>query len=87
MIVVDDDVDVHDPTAVEWAIATRFQASSDTVIVSGALGSKLDPSGQDGLVDKMGLDATKPLQYEPLRFTVVSIPGEEDDGLIGKWLD
>ena len=46
VIVVDDDVDVHDPTAAEWAIATRFQASSDTVIVSGALGSKLDPSGK-----------------------------------------
>ena len=87
VIVVDDDVDVHDPTAVEWAIATRFQASSDTVIVSGTLGSKLDPSGQDGLVDKMGLDATKPLKSEPLRFTVVSIPGEEDDGLVEKWLD
>ena len=31
--IVDEDVDVHDPTAVEWAVATRFQASSDTIIV------------------------------------------------------
>ena len=85
--VVDEDVDVHDSTSVEWAIATRFQASSDTIIVGGALGSKLDPSGRDGLVDKMGLDATKPLESEPLRYTVVNIPGEEDEGLVGQWLN
>ncbi len=85
--VVDDDVDVHNSISVEWAIATRFQASSDTIIVGGALGSKLDPSGKDGLVDKMGLDATKPLESEPLRYTVVNIPGEEDEGLVGQWLN
>ena len=84
--IVDEDVDVHDPTAVEWAVATRFQASSDTIIVEGALGSKLDPSGKDGLVDKMGLDATKPLESEPLRYTVVNIPGEDDEGLIEQWV-
>ena len=85
--IVDEDVDVHDPTAVEWAVATRFQASSDTIIVAGALGSKLDPSGKDGLVDKMGLDATKPIESEPLRYTVVNIPGEEDETLIEQWVD
>ena len=79
-------MDVHDPTAVEWAVATRFQASSETIIVKGALGSKLDPSGKDGLVDKMGLDATKPLESEPLRYTVVNIPGEDDQGLIEQWV-
>ena len=26
VVVVDEDVDIHDPTAVEWAVATRFQA-------------------------------------------------------------
>lgn len=85
--IVDEDVDVHDPTAVEWAVATRFQASSDTIVVKGALGSKLDPSGKDGLVDKMGIDATKPLESEPLRYTVVNIPGEEDEGLIAQWMN
>ena len=87
VIVVDEDVDVHNSTSVEWAVATRFQASSDTIVVRRALGSKLDPSGKDGLVDKMGLDATKPFESEPLRYTVVNIPGEEDEGLIRQWVN
>ena len=54
VVVVDEDVDVHDPQAVEWAVATRFQAGEDLVVVPGAQGSRLDPSargregGQDG---------------------------------------
>ena len=35
-MVVDDDVDVHNPTEVEWAVATRFQADLDLVLVTGA---------------------------------------------------
>ena len=61
VVVVDGDVDPDDPFQVEWAIATRFQASRDLVIVGNARGSTLDPSGLDGMVSKMGLDATKPL--------------------------
>ena len=44
VIVVDDDVDVHDPQQVEWAVATRFQADRDLVVITGAQGSVLDPS-------------------------------------------
>src|SRR5690606_9157434 len=44
VIVVDDDVDVHNPLEVEWAVATRFQADRDLVVVAGAQGSALDPS-------------------------------------------
>ncbi len=29
VIVVDEDVDIHDPDEVEWAVATRFQADRD----------------------------------------------------------
>ena len=87
IIVVDDDVNIHDPTAVEWAVATRFQASKDLVVIPSAQGSRLDPSGEDGLVDKMGLDATKPLKSEPLQFTVVNVPGEDDPDLLEKWID
>ena len=35
-VVVDPDVDIHDPAEVEWAIATRFQADRDTVILPTA---------------------------------------------------
>jgi hypothetical protein len=44
VIVVDEDVDIHNPTEVEWAVATRFQADRDLVIVPESQGSKLDPS-------------------------------------------
>ena len=36
VVVVDEDVDIHDPAEVEWAIATRFQADRDLVVVSEA---------------------------------------------------
>lgn len=76
--VVDLDVDVHDPQEVEWAVATRFQADRDLVIVPGAQGSKLDPSTDGGVGAKMGLDATVPLAADPMRFTRIHVPGEAE---------
>jgi 2,5-furandicarboxylate decarboxylase 1 len=77
VIVVDTDVDIHDPTEVEWAVATRFQADRDLVVVPESQGSRLDPSTRDGVGAKMGLDATKPLAAEPMRFTRIRVPGED----------
>jgi len=77
VIVVDEDVDVHDPEQVEWAVATRFQPDRDMLVVSDALGSILDPSTTRGIGAKWGLDATRPLVYEGLSFTKIRIPGEE----------
>lgn len=76
--VVDTDVDVHDPTEVEWAVATRFQADRDLVVVAGSQGSTLDPSTDAGLGAKMGLDATVPAAAPPMRFTRIAVPGERD---------
>lgn len=78
VVVVDMDVDIDDPTEIEWAIATRFQADRDLVVVSGAQGSKLDPSSADGISAKMGLDATKPLATEPMEFKRIHVKGVED---------
>jgi 2,5-furandicarboxylate decarboxylase 1 len=92
VIVVDDDVDVHDPQQVEWAVATRFQADRDLVVIAGAQGSVLDPSTtkgvpmadgelppahQQGMSAKMGLDATRPVVYHEHVFTKVRVPGED----------
>lgn len=78
VVVVDGDVDIHDPLEVEWAVATRFQADRDLVVVEGALGSKLDPSAADsGLSAKMGLDATVPPDADPFRYLRIRVPGEE----------
>jgi UbiD family decarboxylase len=65
--VVDEDVDPFDDQAVEWAVATRFQANRDLVVVEGARGSSLDPSA-GATTAKMGLDATKPLDGDPNAF-------------------
>ena len=86
VIVVDEDVDILDPVSVEWAVATRFQAADDLMVVAGAQGSRLDPSATDGRVDKMGLDATKPLDADPFTFTVVHVPGE-DDAALDNWIE
>ena len=78
VIVVDEDVNIHDPAEVEWAVATRFQADRDLVIVLESQGSKLDPSTRDGVGAKMGLDATKPLAAPEMKFKRIRIPGEDD---------
>jgi 2,5-furandicarboxylate decarboxylase 1 len=77
VIVVDEDVDIHNPTEVEWALATRFQADRDLVIVPESQGSKLDPSNRDGVGAKMGMDATKPLAAPEMHFKRIHVPGEE----------
>ena len=58
VVVVDTDVDLFDPVDVSWAVATRCQADRDVFIIPGACGNKLDPSTDDGLSAKMGIDAT-----------------------------
>ena len=62
---------------VEWAVATRFQADRDLVVIGESQGSNLDPSAREGVGAKMGLDATKPLAADPMRFTRIRVPGEE----------
>jgi 2,5-furandicarboxylate decarboxylase 1 len=65
VVVVDDDIDVNDPTDVEWAIATRVQGDKDVIIVPGARAKPLDPSLLQGagvvpIGTKVGIDATIP---------------------------
>jgi len=76
VVVVDDDIDVHDLTAVEWAIATRFQAARDLVVLPDEIGSSLDPSAEPVTrrTAKMGLDATAPLGQARAGFTRVRWP-------------
>ena len=62
VVVVDEDINIYDDREVEWAIATRFQADRDLVIVPNARGSSLDPTAEKSLTTKWGIDATKPLE-------------------------
>ncbi|MBV9736362.1 MAG: UbiD family decarboxylase [Acidisphaera sp.] len=77
VIVVDDDVDIHDPREVEWAVTTRAQADRDLIVASHTQGSKLDPSADHGIGAKMGIDATVPHDAPPGKFTRIRVPGEE----------
>ncbi|MGC9208351.1 MAG: UbiD family decarboxylase [Nitrososphaeria archaeon] len=79
VIVVDDDIDPADPVSVEYALATRFQASRGLLVIRNAKGSSLDPSSNQELLltDKLGIDATIPLTAERARYSAASIPGED----------
>ena len=61
--VVDSDIDIYNPYAVEWALATRFQANKDLYIFENQKGSSLDPSANPETREttKAGFDLTMPL--------------------------
>jgi UbiD family decarboxylase len=74
--VVDDDIDIHDYAAVDWAIALRVNAGeNDIVIMPSTFGSGLDPSTRrrdrnvtefgTGKWNRMLIDATINLDYDP----------------------
>lgn len=60
VIVVDDDIDIRNPTDVEYALATRFEASRDLVLVPGARGHEYVRVSDNGVRTKLGIDATVP---------------------------
>ena len=74
--IVDDDVDIYNPLAVEWAMATRFQGDKDMVVIPNSPGSSLDPSGKHEkgkktLTTKIGFDATIPSDVDKKKYDVV----------------
>jgi anhydromevalonate phosphate decarboxylase len=74
--IVDEDVDIYNPLAVEWALATRFQGDTDMVLMKDQPGSSLDPSGKHEkgkktLTTKMGLDATIPSHVDKSKYEIV----------------
>lgn len=58
VLVVDTDIDIHDPNDLEYAIATRFRGDEDVVMYPGVRGSTLDPRSVNGMTTKVGIDAT-----------------------------
>ncbi len=97
VVAVDLDVDPFDLAAVEWAIATRFQADHGLLTLSDQPSSSLDPSamhvpGQKSRTAKMGLDATIPwvapdgherTAEERAEFLRVDYAPVDLDGLLG----
>jgi UbiD family decarboxylase len=76
VFVVDGDIDIYDPLAVEWAMATRFQGDVDLVVKEKERGSSLDPSAEPGThrTTKVGFDLTKPLPPEDEAFERAPFP-------------
>jgi 2,5-furandicarboxylate decarboxylase 1 len=85
IFVVDEDIDIYDPLSVEWAMATRFQADRDLVLLGRERGSSLDPSAEPGTYDtcKVGFDLTAPLDQSGKGFDKVPFPQVD----LGKYLD
>jgi len=83
VVVVDRDVNLYDGRDVEWAIATRFQADRDLIVLPDQPSSSLDPSAsqvieQKARTAKVGLDATIPLgeprdDYERVTYRPVDL--------------
>jgi len=65
VIVVDDDVNVHDMREVIWAVTTRFDPARDVVIIPDAPTDALDHSTyKPCLGGKLGIDATRKWKEE-----------------------
>ena len=89
-VVVDSDIDVHDISQVEWAIATRFQASEDLIVVKNVRGSTLDSSADQGtgLTSKVGVDATRPFSKPKEKFEKAQVnAGKRAEALVRRLLE
>lgn len=58
VIVIDDDLDPEDWTQVEWALAARFQAEEDLIVIPGVKADRCEPQERDLTVAKLGIVAT-----------------------------
>jgi len=74
--IVDEDIDPNNAESIEYAMATRFQADKDLIIIKNVRGSSLDPSSdqQKLRTTKMGIDATRPFSKRSEGFELAKIP-------------
>jgi UbiD family decarboxylase len=74
--IVDDDIDIHDYAAVDWAVAYRVNAGEDDIVIMpSTFGAGLDPSTRrrdrnaelygTGKWNRVLIDATMNLDYDP----------------------
>jgi hypothetical protein len=84
VIAVDEDIDLHDPEAVIWALSYRMQPEKDTKIIGGrSVG--LDPSGNPPFAGE--IDVSTVQRYfgstilinamRPWDYTPVSLPAKQ----------
>jgi len=91
VIVVDDDINIHDPFQVDWALAFRMQPATDVRIVRDTDPINLDPSQPmkegkpvlpaDQVSSKLGIDATRKHPYPAPSLP----PNEHLDRVAANW--
>ena len=100
VIVTDDDIDISNYEALDWAIAYRVNAAKDDLVVfPGSFGSPADPSSPleerdvgklgSGIWNRVLIDATRTWMYEPKpewggRFPPTVQPSPEDEELVDR---
>ncbi|MGE0035889.1 MAG: UbiD family decarboxylase [Xanthobacteraceae bacterium] len=82
VIVVDDDIDIRDPHDVEYALATRMEASRDLIVMPAARGHEYIRAGQNGIRAKLGIDATVPFAERSRFARCVFEPVTVDDRML-----
>ncbi len=87
IIVVDDDIDIRDPADVEYALATRMEASRDLIVIPEARGHEYVRAGNNGIRAKLGIDATVPIEererFRRMRFEDTAVRLEDLGGDVG----
>ncbi len=63
IIVVDDDIDIRNPTDVEWALAMRWEASRGLILMPASRGHEYVTISEEGVRTKVGIDATLPYGF------------------------
>ena len=87
LIVVDQEVNVHDMNDVIWAVTTRADPKRDTLLIDNAPTDTLDPaSSLLNLGSKMGIDATKKMKEEGYERPIQeeAVPNESTVSLVTK---
>ncbi|MBW1721579.1 MAG: UbiD family decarboxylase [Deltaproteobacteria bacterium] len=83
-VIVNGDIDPRDSLEVEWALATRFQADRDLIVIPCVKGQPIDPSSGEGFgTAKLGMDATRPRKEG---FEKVDFP-QEIKGRLGSFIE
>jgi 2,5-furandicarboxylate decarboxylase 1 len=91
IVVVDDDIDLHDPFDVEYAIATRVEAARDLLMVPAARGHEYVRVSDRGQRTKVGVDATVPFEerdrFRRVPFADVALAADDTVAVEAPWFE
>ena len=80
VVVIDRDIDIHEPSDLHWAITNRVHWEDDVFTVASAQGHEMDPTADTrGVGTKVGIDATYKRERrdygERVAYAPVDLPG------------